>query len=68
METLLLAVAPLVVVLVGFWVMLRGLPTLILLLLGLLLLWGLGAITQPDQQIAILLLLGLIFLLLLRRR
>jgi Na+/H+ antiporter NhaD/arsenite permease-like protein len=68
METLLLAVAPLVVVLVGFWVMLRGLPTLILLLLGLLLLWGLGTITQPDQQIAILLLLGLIFLLLLRRR
>jgi hypothetical protein len=34
----------------------------------LLFLWGLGAITQPDQQIAILLLLGLIFLLLLRRR
>jgi Na+/H+ antiporter NhaD/arsenite permease-like protein len=68
METLLLAVAPLVVVLVGFWVMLRGLPKLILLLLGLLFLWGLGIITQPDQQIAILLLLGLIFLLLLRRR
>jgi len=68
MGTLLLAVAPVVVVLIGLWLMLRGLPTLILLLLGLLFLWGLGVITQPDQQIALLLVLGLILLMVLRRR
>lgn len=63
-----LAVATLALVLAGFWLMLRGLPKLVLLLLGLLFLWGLMSVTQPAEQIGLLLLLGLILLALLRSR
>lgn len=68
MEALILAVAPLVIVLFGFWLMLRELPKLGLLLLGLLCLWWLSTITDPAGQIALLLLIGLIVLGLWRRR
>lgn len=68
MEALILAVAPLVVMLGGLWLMLRGLPKLVLLVLGLLLLWGLSGVMQPAERIALLLLIGLLSLALLRRR
>lgn len=65
-----LAVATLVAVLIGFWLMLRRVPKLILLLLllGLLFLGGLMSVTQPAEKMALLLLIGLILLVLLRGR
>lgn len=68
MEALILAIAPLAVMLGGLWLMFRAVPKIFLILLGLVFLMGLSMVRQPAEQIALLLLLGLLLLALLRRR